>query len=53
MGVGVGMVMSMVMGKMEYEGWRGMIETFAKVCVAMQWWEEWVITTQKVLFHSL
>ena len=35
MGVGVGMVMSMVMGKMEYEEWRGMVEAFSKVCVAM------------------
>ena len=25
----------MVMGIMEYEGWNGMIETFAMVCVAM------------------
>ena len=33
--LGVGMVMGMVMGKMDYEGWRGMVETFAKVCVAM------------------
>ena len=32
----------MVMGIMEYEGWDGMVEMFAKVCVAMQRWEEWV-----------
>ena len=27
----------MVIGIMEYEGWKGMVEAFAKVCVAIAW----------------
>lgn len=41
--LGVSMVMGIVMGKMEYEGWEGgMVETFAKVHVAMQTCGAWV-----------
>ena len=27
----------MVIGLMEYEGWKRMVEAFAKVCVAIAW----------------